>query len=196
MNLLQIFFISLGLSMDAFTVSITSGMIIPNVKKKHALKIAFAFGFAQGIMPLMGFFAGIKFRNYIVHIDHWIAFLLLGFLGIKMLLDGRQECKDKKAFNPLDPKVLIMLSIATSIDALVIGISFACLNVSIINAVLSIGLITFIACFIGVLIGKRCNCIFRSWAEYIGGAILILIGTNILFDHLNITFNSIVSLFT
>lgn len=196
MDLLQIIFIALGLAMDAFTVSITSGMLIPNLKKKHAIKIAFSFGFAQGIMPLIGFVAGIKFKDYISKLDHWIAFLLLGFLGIKMILDGMQECEDKKAFNPLDPKVLIMSSIATSIDALVIGISFAFLNVPIINATLTIGLITFIACFIGVLIGKKCNCIFRSWAEYIGGAILILIGMNILFDHLNITLSSIISLFT
>lgn len=196
MNLFSIFLVALGLAMDAFAVSITSGMLIPNLKKKHAAKIAFAFGFAQALMPLIGFIVGINFKDYIARIDHWIAFVLLGFLGVKMILEGREQCQEKEAFNPLKTKVLLMLSIATSIDALIIGISFAFLDVSITKAVLIIGIITFIICFIGVLIGKKCNCIFRSRAEYLGGAILILMGIKILFEHLDISLSSIISLFT
>ena len=193
MNLLTILLIAFGLSMDAFAVSVTNGVTLQQVKIKDALKIATFFGLSQGIMPLIGWLAGINFQNYITKIDHWIAFLLLGFIGGKMIYESIKSKDDKCENVNLCNKTLLMLSIATSIDALAVGISFAFLNVSIIESVIIIAAVTFILCFIGVFLGKSCGGLLQKNAEVFGGIVLIFIGIKIFTDHTN--FISAIKLF-
>ncbi|MCY6485558.1 manganese efflux pump MntP family protein [Clostridium aestuarii] len=184
MNILSIIFIAFGLAMDAFAVSITSGIIIKNLKIKNALKISFYFGGFQALMPLIGWAIASKFRNYIIIFDHWIAFIFLGLIGGKMIYEAITSKEDKATFNPLKDTVLLFLAIATSIDALIVGISFALLKVFIIEAISIIGLITFVISFVGVLIGKKCGELLKKRAEITGGIVLILIGTKTLIEHL------------
>ena len=148
------------------------------------------------MMPFLGWFLGIRFESYIKSIDHWIAFFLLSFIGIKMILDTKEADNDilntNEKYNSLysiNNKELIILSIATSIDALAVGISFAFLNIDIVPICLSIGIITFLVCFIGVIIGKKIGAMFKNYAQIIGGIILILIGLNILNEHTKIISN-------
>lgn len=204
MSFIAIIFTAFALSMDAFAVSITKGMTIKNLKKSTALKMALAFGVFQGGMPLLGWVLGISFEGYIKSIDHWIAFILLGFIGLNMIkgfFDDKKEKNDTELEfsatideEELSNKEIIMLAIATSIDALAVGISFAFLNVNIVSASLIICIITFIVCTIGVFLGNKVGDIFNGYAELIGGIILILIGFNIFNEHtqiLNNIFNSI-----
>ena len=196
MNFIALVFTGFALSMDAFAVSITKGMTIKNLKKSTGLKIALAFGLFQGAMPLIGWILGISFESYIKSIDHWIAFILLGFIGFNMIkgfVEERKESnKSEKEFSVtsdidnLSNKEIIMLAIATSIDALAVGVSFAFLRVSIIPAALIICIITFILCAIGVFVGNKVGDIFNGYAELVGGIILILIGFNILNEHTHI----------
>lgn len=186
MSLITLLLIALGLSMDAFAVSVTSGIIIKNLQLRNALKIGIFFGFFQGFMPLLGWLAGINFSDYITKYDHWIAFILLSFIGIKMLREALADDDDKSDFNPLNNKVLLMLAIATSIDALAVGVSFAFLKVSIFSSVCIIGIITFVLSTLGVYIGKMSGELLKKKAELTGGIILTLIGTKILLEHLNI----------
>lgn len=188
MNIIAIIATAFGLSMDAFAVSITDGMLIDDVKTKDALKVGAYFGIAQAIMPLIGWLSSIYFQKYIEGIDHWIALLLLGFIGGKMIYESIKSRKDdcvKKEKNGdiLSNKTLFILAIATSIDALVVGISFAFLKVPIVESIIIIGIVTFIMCFIGVMIGKRCGSLLKNNIEIIGGIILILIGVNIFLEH-------------
>ncbi|WGX74926.1 manganese efflux pump MntP family protein [Paraclostridium bifermentans] len=197
MSLISILLTSIALSMDAFAVSITKGMTIKNITIKLAFKIAFFFGLFQGGMPLIGWALGISFEGYIKAFDHWIALILLSFLGIKMIYESiKGEDEDEVALdiaqdntqnnfidNDIKTKDLIVLSVATSIDALAVGVSFAFLNISIVPAVSAIAIITFIVCFIGVLIGKQIGPILKNYAEIIGGIILICIGINIFNEH-------------
>lgn len=203
MGILSIVFIAVGLSMDAFAVSITNGIIIKDLKITHALKVALYFGTFQAIMPLLGWLAGFKFKDYIISVDHWIAFGLLSFIGGKMMreawdsedeesktVEGMCEVavsnQDTVCENPLRMSRLIVLAIATSIDALAVGISFAFLSVSIIQSAALIGMITFAICFIGVYVGNKCGCLLKKKAELVGGFILICIGLKILFEHFGI----------
>ncbi|WP_250673996.1 manganese efflux pump MntP family protein [Paraclostridium ghonii] len=197
MSLISILLMSFALAMDAFAVSITKGMTMKNITIKLAFKIAFFFGLFQGVMPLIGWALGISFEGYIKAFDHWIALILLSFLGIKMIYESiKGEHEDEVALaitqdnmqSDLDDsdikiKDLIILSIATSIDALAVGVSFAFLNISIIPVVSAIAIITFIVCFVGVLIGKQIGPMLKNYAEIIGGVILILIGLNIFNEH-------------
>lgn len=197
MSLISILLTSIALSMDAFAVSITKGMTIKNITTKLAFKIAFFFGLFQGGMPLIGWALGISFEGYIKVFDHWIALILLSFLGIKMIYESiKGEDEDEVALdiaqdntqnnfneNDIKTKDLIVLSVATSIDALAVGVSFAFLNIYIIPVVSAIAIITFIVCFIGVLIGKQIGPILKNYAEIIGGIILIGIGINIFNEH-------------
>lgn len=197
MSLISILLTSIALSMDAFAVSITKGMTIKNITTKLAFKIAFFFGLFQGGMPLIGWALGISFEGYIKAFDHWIALILLSFLGIKMIYESiKGEDEDEVALdiaqdntqnnfneNDIKTKDLIVLSVATSIDALAVGVSFAFLNISIVSVVSAIAIITFIVCFIGVLIGKQIGPILKNYAEIIGGIILIGIGINIFNEH-------------
>lgn len=185
MGILSIFLTAFALSMDAFAVSVTKGITLKKINFKIASKIALFFGLFQGLMPLIGWSLGISFESYIKSLDHWIALLLLSFIGIKMILDSRGE-DDKNVSSTLDNKELILLSIATSIDALAVGVSFAFLNIDIIPICTTIGIVTFITCFIGVLIGKKLGSLFKSYAQIIGGVILVFIGLNIFNEHTNI----------
>lgn len=193
MSFVSILLTAFALSMDAFAVSVTKGITLKNMNIKIALKVALFFGLFQGIMPFLGWTAGIRFESYITSIDHWIAFFLLSFIGLKMIFDAREYNKqvsyDARSINDLDNKELIVLSIATSIDALAVGVSFAFLNIDILPICLSIGIITFLMCFIGVLIGKKIGNAFKNYAQIAGGIILILIGLNILNEHIGIISN-------
>lgn len=187
MGLFSTLLTALSLSMDAFAVSVTKGMTLKKINYKVATKIAFFFGFFQAIMPFIGWSFGIRFESYIKSIDHWIAVFLLTFIGIKMILDAKEDDDDTTTHSTtIDNKELIILSIATSIDALAIGVSFAFLNIDIIPVCLAIGIITFLMCFIGVLIGKKIGSMFKTYAQIFGGVILILIGINILNEHTGI----------
>ena len=204
MNFIALIFAALALSMDAFAVSITKGMTIKNLKKSTALKMALAFGVFQGAMPLLGWALGISFESYIKSIDHWIAFILLGFIGFNMIKGFFDDRKEENAselefsattdVDDLSNKEIIMLAVATSIDALAVGISFAFLNVSIIPAASIICIITFLVCVVGVFVGNKVGDIFNGYAELVGGIILILIGFNIFNEHTQILskiFNSL-----
>ena len=204
MNFIALIFTAFALSMDAFAVSITKGMTIKNLKKSTALKMALAFGVFQGAMPLLGWALGISFESYIKSIDHWIAFILLGFIGFNMIKGFFDDRKEENAselefsattdVDDLSNKEIIMLAVATSIDALAVGISFAFLNVSIIPAASIICIITFLVCVVGVFVGNKVGDIFNGYAELVGGVILILIGFNIFNEHtqiLNKIFNSL-----
>lgn len=189
MGLLTTLLIGFALAMDAFAVSITKGMTLRKINSFLSLKIAFSFGFFQGLMPLIGWAVGIKFQSYISAIDHWIALFLLSFIGLKMIFEAYEDSRNPELSVTCDGELnnteLIILSIATSIDALAVGVSFAFLNVHILPLCLSIGIITFILCFIGVMIGGFLGPIFKNYSQIIGGIILILIGINILNEHTN-----------
>ena len=204
MNFIALIFTAFALSMDAFAVSITKGMTIKNLKKSTALKMALAFGVFQGAMPLLGWALGISFESYIKSIDHWIALILLGFIGFNMIKGFFDDRKEENAselefsattdVDDLSNKEIIMLAVATSIDALAVGISFAFLNVSIIPAASIICIITFLVCVVGVFVGNKVGDIFNGYAELVGGVILILIGFNIFNEHTQILskiFNSL-----
>ena len=197
MNALSILLTSFALSMDAFAVSITKGMTLKNINKKLAFKIAFFFGLFQGGMPLIGWALGIGFEKYIKAFDHWIALILLAFLGGKMIYESiKGDDEDEVAIdideNPIatqeidiELKELLVLSVATSIDALAVGVSFAFLRIPIIPVVSAIAIVTFLVCFIGVLIGKQIGPILKNYAEIISGIILIFIGISIFNEHTN-----------
>ena len=211
MNIITILLTGFALAMDAFAVSVTKGMTLKNLTKKMAIKIALFFGVFQAIMPLTGWLLGISFQGYIQAIDHWVALILLSILGGKMIYEfyeNRKEAKNEaineasmtmdsenKIDEELSNKELTTLAIATSIDALAVGISFAFLNVNIISSSLIIGIVTFIVCFIGVVAGKKIGSLFKDYAELIGGIILILIGLNIFNEHTAILTNLIHSIF-
>ena len=183
MSIIEIALIGIALAMDAFAVSICKGLAMSKMSYKKTIIIALFFGVFQALMPLLGYFLGNAFASSIAAIDHWIAFILLGLIGINMIkeaLDDEIECVD----DTLRIGDLIMLSIATSIDALAVGITFAFFKVSILSAISIIGIITFILCVIGVKIGNVFGEKYKSKAEIIGGIILILIGFKILIEHL------------
>lgn len=189
MGLLTTLFMGFALAMDAFAVSITKGITLRKINTFISFKIAFFFGAFQAIMPLIGWLLGIKFQSYITAIDHWIALFLLSFIGLKMIFEAYEDNNNPEISvtceNELNNKELIILSIATSIDALAVGISFAFLNVNIFPLCLSIGIITFVLCFIGVMVGSFLGPIFKNYSQIVGGIILILIGINILNKHTN-----------
>ncbi|WP_017305066.1 manganese efflux pump MntP family protein [Spirulina subsalsa] len=177
--------IALGLSADAFAVSISSGLFIRNIKVNKALKIALFFGGLQMIMPLVGWEIARNFREFFSYFSPWIAFILLSFIGSKMVYEALAKVQEEeKKFNPLDNYTLLILAIATSIDALVAGVSFSLLEVALIPVVTIIGMTTFSLCFCGVLIGHHCGDLFRSKVELIGGLLLIAIGVKILLENI------------
>lgn len=184
MNLLNIIFISIGLAMDAFSVSITNGVTIKKMKKRYALKIALFFGGFQALMPIIGWFAGSAFKKHIESVDHWIAFVLLTFIGGKMIYESTIMEENEESKNPLDAFILLTLAIATSIDALAVGITLSVLKVNILNPAIIIGIITFIFCFAGVFIGNKFGSLFEDKIEIFGGVVLIIIGLKILVEHL------------
>ncbi len=195
MSLAVILFTALALSMDAFTVSVTKGMSVKNLTKGLAIKIALFFGVFQGLMPLIGWLLGVSFEKYIKSIDHWIALVLLSYLGFRMIREFIEERKTHSkglaregdsCSVELSTNEIIMLSIATSIDALAVGISFAFSDVNIIQAALAITVVTFIMCLIGVFMGRKIGNVFNGYADLLGGVILIFIGLSIFNEHTNL----------
>ena len=183
MDLISIFILAVALAMDAFGVSITDGIVLKKVKITNALKIGLFFGFFQFIMPCIGSLLANFAMDYIEAIDHWIAFFLLLFLGIKMIVDARKEEKEIPK-NPLGFSVLLMMAIATSIDALAAGITIAAVGTPILMPSVIIGVVAFSFSFAGLYIGAKSGDILEDRAEIIGGLMLIAIGTKTLIEHL------------
>ncbi len=184
MGLFELFAIAVGLSMDAFAVSICKGLSMKKMSWKNAIIAGLYFGGFQGLMPFIGYILGSQFESLITNIDHWIAFGLLLFIGGNMIKESRSECEEVDA--SFGFKAMITLAIATSIDALAVGITFAFLKVNIFQAITFIGVTTFIFGIIGVKIGNVFGTKYKSKAELAGGIVLILIGTKILIEHLGI----------
>ena len=186
---IELFLIGVGLSMDAFAVSICKGLGMNKINKKQAFTIGLYFGGFQALMPLTGWFLGIRFQQYITSIDHWIAFILLVFIGGKMVVEAVRDKDDEvieKKDQPLSHKEMFLLAIATSIDALAVGITFAFLDTPIVEAIVIIGCTTFVLSIVGVIVGNFFGTRYKKKAEIIGGIILILIGLKILLEHLGV----------
>lgn len=187
MGSLTLFLTSLGLSMDACAVSISNGMCYKYLGKKQILLTGFAFGFFQAFMPLIGYIIGSTFSDAISSIDHWIALVLLVYIGGKMIVDAIQEMKNPEscAVNSghLPSKTLLLQSVATSIDALAVGVGFAVIKVDIYFASMSIGLITFVTSIVGSILGKKFGQMFKQKAVMLGGVILVFIGLKIFIEH-------------
>lgn len=184
MGIIEIVLLSLGLGMDAFAVAVCKGIAMKKMDWKSAIIIGIYFGGFQAIMPLIGYALGNTFENLIIKIDHWIAFFLLGAIGIDMIINSMK--KDEIQNDNIDVKHMTILAIATSIDALAVGITFSFLKVNVILAITLIGIITFILSVMGTKIGNRFGSKYGKIAQVLGGITLILLGTNILFEHLGI----------
>lgn len=183
-HLISILLIALGLAMDAFAVSIVTGSVYRELHVKHAIRMALSFGLFQAVMPVIGFLAGLGLKDYISHVDHWVAFGLLAFVGGKMVYEAFQMESAEKNRDPSNLLILLALSVATSIDALAVGITLSLLTSAICLAVTLIGVVTFGLSFAGVYIGKRFGHFFESRIEVLGGVLLIAIGVKILVEHL------------
>lgn len=207
MNFFSVFAIGIGLSMDAFAVSVCKGLGMKKINVLHLILIAFFFALFQFAMPVIGYYLCVQFESYIVSFDHWIAFVLLGFIGAKMIFEAckkddevltvkkaeevnekqiKKDCKKLNTPEKLNIKELLVLSVATSIDALAVGITFAFFDFNIFGAGAIIGVTTFVLCSIGVLIGNFFGAKFKKPAEITGGVILILMGVKILLEHLGV----------
>ena len=186
MNFYVLFALAIGLSMDAFAVAISKGLTMAKTTLKKALIVGLYFGIFQAGMPLIGYAVASQFAEMIVAVDHWIAFGLLSFLGGKMIVGGLKKEAPSEKETSLGPKEMLPLAVATSIDALAVGVSFAFLHVDVLPAVLFIGITTFTLSAAGVKIGSLFGARFKSKAELAGGIILVLIGLNILLDHLGV----------
>ena len=191
MSLWELLVIAVGLSMDAFAVSVCKGLSVQKVKPKHYLIVAAYFGGFQALMPLLGYLLGVRFEAMVANVDHWIAFVLLAFLGGKMLWEAFTEDEDEdegdgKDAEKIDLGEYLILAIATSIDALAVGISFAALSVDIVPSVSLIGVTTFIFSVAGVAIGHTFGARYEKPATIVGGVVLVLIGLKILLEHLGI----------
>lgn len=189
MLLIDLFLIGVGLSMDAFAVAICKGLGMHRVNWRHSFVIALFFGGFQALMPLIGYFLGSQFASFVEPVDHWIAFALLAFIGGKMLWDAFHEDDGEQVqqeADKLDLKELLMLAVATSIDALAVGISFAFLEVNICEAIVVIGLTTFALSLVGVCVGNRFGARYEKPSTVVGGVVLILIGLKILVEHLGL----------
>lgn len=184
MSFLDLFVLAVGLSMDAFAVSVCKGLSVRQLKFSHACTVGLYFGGFQFLMPLIGYLLGSQFQQYITSIDHWIAFVLLALIGANMIKESRGEAEQlNDSFSFL---TMLPLAIATSIDALAVGITFAFLQVSVLPAVTFIGCTTFVLSAIGIKIGHVFGTRYKSRAELIGGIVLIAIGCKILLEHLGI----------
>jgi putative Mn2+ efflux pump MntP len=184
MDFITIFLIAVGLSFDTFAVSVSSGLTIRHIRFFQAVKIAIILAFFQALMPLIGWILGKQVSGHIANYDHWIAFGLLTALGLKMAWESLKKDNEKSNFNPLNPAVLLGMAIATSIDALVVGVSFALVELNIYWSVLIIGVVTFLVSTVGMLFGKKVGGKLGKRMEIIGGLILIGIGLKILLGDL------------
>jgi len=183
MEFLTVFLLAIGLSFDSFAVSVCSGLNLPHIRFFQAAKIAIFLALFQAFMPLVGWLVGNSIKSIIEPVDHWIAFGLLSLIGGKMIIESFIDSEAREIKNPLDIKVILMLSVATSIDALAVGFSFATLLSKILVAVFIIGLVTFIASMLGILLGKKTGPKINRYAEVLGGLILLFIGVKILIEH-------------
>lgn len=187
---IELFLLGVGLSMDAFAVSVCKGLGMKKLNKKQALIIGLYFGGFQALMPFVGWLLGSQFQKYITSIDHWIAFILLGFIGGKMMIEAVREWNEEEVVDvmdaPIDHKNMLVLAVATSIDALTVGITFAFLGTPIVEAITIIGITTMVISIAGVVVGNFFGSRYKSKAEFIGGLILVLLGLKILLGHLGI----------
>lgn len=187
---IELFLLGVGLSMDAFAVSVCKGLGMKKLNKKQALIIGLYFGGFQALMPFVGWLLGSQFQKYITSIDHWIAFILLGFIGGKMMIEAVREWNEEEVVDvmdaPIDHKNMLVLAVATSIDALTVGITFAFLGTLIVEAITIIGITTMVISIAGVVVGNFFGSRYKSKAEFIGGLILVLLGLKILLEHLGI----------
>ena len=187
---LEIWLLAIGLAMDCFAVSIASGIILKRIQWRPMLVMALAFGLFQALMPFIGWMFAKTFSHLIESVDHWIAFAILAFLGGRMILESFKNEDCRQTFNPASPKVVFTMAIATSIDALAIGISFALLGINnyteILSPILIIGFVSFVMSLIGLYFGIKCGCgcARKFKAELWGGIILVAIGLKILIEHL------------
>lgn len=183
MNLIELFILAVGLSMDAFAVSICKGLSMEKTRVRDSVTAGVYFGGFQALMPFIGYMLGIRFQSLIQSIDHWIAFVLLCVIGVNMIREAgeAEECSAS-----MGPRTMLPLAVATSIDALAVGVTFAFLSVKIIPAVTLIGITTFVFSAAGVKIGSVFGAKYKAGAEIAGGAVLIIIGTKILLQHLGI----------
>ena len=184
MTFVTLLLIAIGVSADAFAVALGKGLGMRRLNYRHAIIIALSFGVFQALMPLVGWLLGTQFQSLITSVDHWIAFGLLVIVGGKMLYEAFFSKDDEEEDDVLRVRELVVLSFATSIDALAVGVTLAFVPVSIGGAVSLIGVTTFVLAFLGVVVGRRVGARFGKPAEIAGGVVLILIGTKILFDHL------------
>ena len=187
MSLFENFLIAVGLSMDAFAVAVCKGLSMRKITLQKALIVGLYFGIFQSVMPLIGYFLGRQFAGLITAYDHWVTFVLLALIGLNMIGESREKNEEEeKTDASLSPRSMLPLAIATSIDALAVGISFAFLKVEIVPAVSFIGVITLILSMVGVKIGNVFGARYKSRAELAGGLVLILLGTKILLEHLEL----------
>lgn len=184
MELVTIIVMAIGLAMDAFAISVVSGSVYRQLHVKHALRMAVFFGGFQAVMPLIGSLAGLSARDYIAAYDHWVAFGILAAIGGKMIFESFEIKTIEENFDPSNIITLLLLSVATSIDALAVGLTLSLITRSIAATVMVIGLITFVLSYLGVLVGKRFGHFFENKIEIIGGLILIGLGVKILIEHL------------
>ncbi len=185
MKIYELLLVAVGLSMDAFALALCKGLNMRRLNYRHGAVIALTFGGFQALMPLLGWLMGYRFERYITRVDHWVAFVLLTVIGVNMLKEARAEadCGDNCTIG-LDMKELLLMAVATSIDALAVGVTFAFLQVDILPAVSFIGGVTFVISFAGVALGNRFGARFKGKAQTLGGSVLILIAVKILAEHL------------
>ena len=183
MGFTALFILAVGLAMDAFAVSVCKGLSLGETKLKHSVTAGLYFGGFQAIMPLIGYMLGIRFQHMIQRVDHWIAFVLLLIIGINMIREAKEQ---EECSSSMKPKDMLPMAVATSIDALAVGVTFAFLGVNIVWAVSLIGVITFILSAVGVKVGSVFGFKYKSKAEILGGAVLILMGIKILLEHLGL----------
>lgn len=185
MSILELFLIAVGLSMDAFAVSVCKGLATRQLRCRHYLIIGAWFGGFQALMPSLGYLLGSTFESYITAIDHWVAFVLLCLIGGSMVKEARSDDEEAGADNSSFAfKTMLLLAVATSIDALAVGVTFAFLQVDIVPAVLFIGCTTFVISAVGVKVGAVFGARFQHQAELLGGVVLVLMGIKILVEHL------------
>ncbi|MDL2235889.1 manganese efflux pump MntP family protein [Christensenellaceae bacterium OttesenSCG-928-L17] len=189
MSAIELVLLAVALALDAFAVSVTEGIRmchLPRFRYSHAIKVALLFGAFQAIMPLVGYLAGSTVLPYIENFDHWIAMGLLAFIGIRMIVNACKPSSenDEKQHCVSDNKTLFILAIATSVDALAIGISLAITQAPIFSSIAVIGGLTAVICFVGIILGERLGTLFQKRAEIVGGAVLIVLGIKIVIEHL------------
>jgi len=184
MDFISLLLIAIGLSFDTFAVSVSTGLVISSIRFWQGVRVALILAVFQSLMPFIGWYSGKQVVSYISEYDHWIAFGLLALLGLKMIAESFKKEEQKLGFNPLKIGILLGMAVATSIDALVVGVSFAFLETKIFWSVLVIGIITFLVSMIGMLFGKNAGARVGNKMEIVGGLILIGIGIKILLEHL------------